>query len=89
MLTLLPLSYRELHGAKDRISFDDYLYRGGYPRLYNVDIPEAVYYSNYVTTYLDRDASGLINASSLNRFNFFANSRDQRWAADQRCLDGV
>ena len=50
MLTLLPLSYRELHGAKDRISFDDYLHRDGYPRLYNVDIPEVVYYSNYVTT---------------------------------------
>lgn len=71
MLTLLPLSYRELRGAKDRISFDDYLHRDGYPRLYNVDIPEAVYYSNYVTTYLDRDASGLINASSLNQFNLF------------------
>lgn len=56
---------------RDEISFDDFLHRGGYPRLYNVQIPEDVYYSNYVTTYLDRDVSGLINASSLSQFNLF------------------
>ena len=71
MLTLLPLSYRELHATQDGLSFDEYLYRGGYPRLYNVDIPEDVYYSNYVATYLDRDVSGLVNATSLSQFNLF------------------
>lgn len=71
MLTLLPLSYKELSANGDGIAFDDYLYRGGYPRLYNVDIPEDVYYQNYVTTYLDRDVSGLINATSLTQFNLF------------------
>lgn len=71
MLTLLPLSFRELHASRAEVSFDDYLYRGGYPRLYNVDIPEEVYYANYVSTYLDRDVSGLINSASLTRFNSF------------------
>ena len=71
MLTLLPLSYRELHTTQGDLTFDEYLYRGGYPRLYNVDIPEDVYYSNYVATYLDRDVSGLINATSLAQFNLF------------------
>ena len=71
MLTLLPLSYRELHTTQDGLSFGEYLYRGGYPRLYNVDIPEDVYYSNYVATYLDRDVSGLVNATSLTQFNLF------------------
>lgn len=71
MLTLLPLSYGELRAVQGDSSFDDYLYRGGYPRLYNVGIPEDVYYSNYVTTYLDRDVSGLVNAASLAQFNLF------------------
>lgn len=71
MLTLLPLSYREAAAGHGDVSFDDFLFRGGYPRLYNVDIPEAVYYSNYVTTHLDRDVSGLVNATSLNQFNLF------------------
>lgn len=71
MLTLLPLSYRELAASNSDFSFDEYLYRGGYPRLYNVDIPEHVYYSNYVSTYLDRDVSGLIKAPSLSQFNLF------------------
>lgn len=71
MLTLLPLSFRELHASRAEVSFDDYLYRGGYPRLYNVDIPEEVYYANYVSTYLDRDVSGLINSASLTQFNSF------------------
>lgn len=71
MLTLLPLSYQELCADRGEISFDDFLYRGGYPRLYNVQIPEDVYYSNYVTTYLDRDVSGLISAASLSQFNLF------------------
>ena len=71
MLTLLPLSYRELFAAQGDLSFDEYLYRGGYPRLYNVDIPEDVYCSNYVATYLDRDVSELVNATSLAQFNLF------------------
>lgn len=71
MLTLLPLSYKELNVAHGDLSFDDYLYRGGYPRLYNVGIPESVYYSNYVATYLDRDVSGSVNATSLSQFNLF------------------
>lgn len=44
----------------------------GAPRLYNVGIPEDVYYSNYVTTYLDLDVSGLVNAASLAQFNLFS-----------------
>ena len=71
MLTLLPLSYGELAAARGNVSYDEFMCRGGYPRLYNVDIPEDVYYSNYVATYLDRDVSGLINATSLTQFNLF------------------
>lgn len=71
MLTLLPLSYREIVEVQGDASFDNFIYRGGYPRLYNVDIPEDVYYSNHVATYLDRDVFGLVNATSLTKFNLF------------------
>lgn len=71
ILTLPPLSFRELVCAGKAPKADDYLVRGGYPRLYNIEIPSDVYYSNYVTTYLDRDVSGLVNPQNLTLFNTF------------------
>ena len=71
ILTLPPLSFRELACAGKAPKTDDYLVRGGYPRLYNIEIPSDVYYSNYVTTYLDRDVSGLVNPQNLTLFNTF------------------
>ena len=71
ILTLPPLSFRELACAGKAPKADDYLVRGGYPRLYNIEIPSDVYYSNYVTTYLDRDVSGLVNPQNLTLFNTF------------------
>ena len=71
ILTLPPLSFRELACAGKAPKADDYLVRGGYPRLYNIEIPSDVYYSNYVTAYLDRDVSGLVNPQNLTLFNTF------------------
>ena len=71
ILTLPPLSFRELARAGKAPKADDYLVRGGYPRLYNIEIPSDVYYSNYVTAYLDRDVSGLVNPQNLTLFNTF------------------
>lgn len=71
ILTLPPLSFRELACTGKAPKADDYLVRGGYPRLYNIEIPSDVYYSNYVTTYLDRDVSGLVNPQNLTLFNTF------------------
>lgn len=71
MLTLLPLSFFELSNDSLKMTFDDYFLKGGYPRLYSSDMPSSVYYRNYVSTYLDRDVSGLVNPTNLSVFNQF------------------
>ena len=45
--------------------------RGGYPRLYDVDVPERIYYSGYINTYLERDISGYLDVRNLSAFRTF------------------
>ena len=77
LLKLMPLSYREAHGAVSKLGVEDFVIRGGYPRLYDVDIPPEVYYENYLSTYITRDASGYVDPSNLSVFrNFIAACAD-------------
>lgn len=77
LLKLMPLSYREAHGAVSELRVEDFVIRGGYPRLYDVDIPPEVYYENYLSTYITRDASGHVDPSNLSVFrNFIAACAD-------------
>ncbi|WP_235810812.1 ATP-binding protein [Tractidigestivibacter scatoligenes] len=71
LLRLMPLSYREAHRAIPELSVDDFVIRGGYPRLYDVDIPPEVYYENYLSTYIARDASGYVDPGNLSAFRNF------------------
>lgn len=77
LLKLMPLSYREAHGAVSELRVEDFVIRGGYPRLYDVDIPPEVYYENYLSTYITRDVSGYVDPSNLSVFrNFIAACAD-------------
>ena len=66
MLKLLPLSYQEL--SDTQISLDTYLIRGGYPRIYDAGIPTDMFYQNYLMTYVERDAGGLLDVRNLSSF---------------------
>lgn len=69
---LLPLTMEELSSVD--IDFDDYeeyLFRGMYPRLYDKHINPGDLYSNYVQTYLERDLRGLKNVHNLSTFHIF------------------
>lgn len=66
MLKLLPLSYQEL--SDTQISLDTYLIRGGYPRIYDAGIPIDMFYQNYLMTYVERDAGGLLDVRNLSSF---------------------
>lgn len=69
---LLPLSYREVkeawgHGP----TTEEWVVRGGYPRLYDVPMEPDEYYPSYVQTYLDRDVRremGVVKLAEFNRF---------------------
>ena len=67
MLKLLPLSYQEL--GDTQIALDTYLIRGGYPRIYDAGIPTDVFFQNYLMTYVERDAGGLLDVRNLSSFS--------------------
>ena len=72
LLKLLPLSQSELKKAnllpKDN---NDILFNGNYPAIYSRKIPANVFYSNYLSTYFERDVRTLKNIGNLNLFTLF------------------
>ncbi len=72
IIRLLPLSMREL--VREGIAirpYEDYLYRGFFPRLYSSTLEPADFYSSYIQTYLERDLSQLKQVQSLSTFQTF------------------
>ncbi len=69
---LLPFSYRELAEAgRSPSEIEDWMWTGGYPRIYDRDINPNDYFPHYVQTYLDRDVRQLGSVRNLTAFNAF------------------
>lgn len=71
LLTLLPMSLRELKNANIDLSLDETLLRGGYPRIYKDNLDPTKAYRNYFQTYVERDLRQLINVKDLMQFDRF------------------
>lgn len=74
MLKLFPFDFTELKRAKWFSNTDDFntiLFNGGYPGLYQRQIPATVFYSNYLQTYVQRDLSDVLNVQDLSTFRKF------------------
>ncbi len=72
-LKLLPFSYNELV-VSGKFKFDRYeelVYNGGYPRIYDKNIAPIDFYSNYISTYIERDVRQIKNIENLNAFSNF------------------
>jgi uncharacterized protein len=66
---LLPLSLNELNRASIPFeSVDEWLFSGGYPRLYDKKIEPSDFFPSYIETYVQRDVRSLKNITDLNRF---------------------
>lgn len=66
---LLPFSFLELHKADQlRSSYEENIFNGFFPRLYDKKIEPSDFYPNYVQTYLERDVRSLQNIHDLNLF---------------------
>lgn len=72
VLKLLPFSQKELQSAR-LLPKDvyEYIYTGGYPRIYDKHIPPARYYADYFETYVPRDIRNLENIGDLLLFTRF------------------
>ena len=68
-LQLLPLSIDEI-GDSDH-SVEDYIYKGGYPALYNEGKDVKLWMDNYIRTYIERDVRQLKNITDLITFERF------------------
>ena len=72
LVQLLPFSQAELRAA-GRVpqSLDELLWQGGYPPLYDRDIPPHLWFPNYVATYVERDVRQLLTVRDLDLFQRF------------------
>lgn len=72
LLKLLPLSQRELKTAKQlNATSNEAMYIGAYPAIFQNEIPAALYYPNYINTYIERDVRSLKNIGNLELFHRF------------------
>lgn len=68
---LLPFSRRELWGRHSKMQIDDFLFSGGYPRIYDKKLAPNQWLQQYSQTYIERDVRALINISQLEQFERF------------------
>ncbi len=71
LLTLLPMSLEECIEAGIDLSIDDFMIRGGYPRVHKDSLNPTKAYRNYFQTYVERDLRLLINIKDLGQFERF------------------
>lgn len=68
LFTLLPLSLREIGDGVWDTSTEELIYRGFYPAIFSKAIPPEIFYSNYNSTYVERDVRQLIELKNQDRF---------------------
>ncbi len=71
LLTLLPMNLLELQQAGFHLSIDEWMLKGGYPRIYKDLLDPTKAYRNYVQTYVERDLRQLIQVKDLLQFERF------------------
>ncbi|KAA8485398.1 hypothetical protein BDE36_2051 [Arcticibacter tournemirensis] len=71
-LYLLPFSTEEVQKAAQRsLSVEEALFSGGYPPIFDNQIPPGKWLPNYISTYIERDVRQIKNISNLNQFERF------------------
>lgn len=72
LFTLLPFSYQELdHAGCAPVDAASWVFRGGYPRLFDGGVEPADFFPSYVETYLQRDVREELGVRSLSDFSRF------------------
>lgn len=66
--TLLPMSMEEL-GSQHKI--DEYIFKGGYPGLHQLNMSTEEFYPFYIDTYVKRDIRQMLNINNLDAFEKF------------------
>jgi predicted AAA+ superfamily ATPase len=74
MYKLLPFSHAEMLQADTTSLPQDIeaaIFKGGYPALYDRNLPTARFFQNYIETYVERDVRNVLNIRDLTSFQNF------------------
>ena len=66
VLHLLPFSFTELEPLAE--PYENLIFKGQYPRIYDRDISPTDFYPSYIQTYVDRDVRMIKNIGDINAF---------------------
>lgn len=72
LLELLPFSYEELRGLAYHLPGPDkWIFKGGYPPLYDRELDPQDWFAGYVMTYIERDIRAIKNVHDTHIFQLF------------------
>ncbi|MEO8852446.1 MAG: ATP-binding protein [Ginsengibacter sp.] len=72
IFNLLPFSLEEIKNTNFALTnYEDYILKGFYPRIYDLDLNPTTWLQDYLTTYVERDVRQLLNVGDLNTFRHF------------------
>ena len=71
MFTLLPFSFGEINDYVKDNGIDPIMLNGFYPGLIVKKTPVDIFYSNYVSTYIERDVRKIKNIENLDLYRLF------------------
>lgn len=71
LFTLLPFAFGELEEYIQNSPTDEILFKGLYPSVITKGITPELYYSNYLATYVERDARQIASIENLDLFRLF------------------
>jgi len=71
ILQVLPLQRSELPATKQKITLDESIFYGSYPRIYDEGLDPTQWLGDYFQTYVEKDIRDTINITNLRSFNNF------------------
>ena len=71
LFTLHPLSVREISRHNPDLKLNDYLFNGGYPRIYNAELNPTKWLKSYFQLYVEKDIRLISNITNLDLFEKF------------------
>ncbi len=72
IFNLLPFSLQEIQDTNFALpTYENYILKGFYPRIYDLDLDPMTWLLDYIQTYVERDVRQLINVSDLGVFRQF------------------
>ena len=72
IFNLLPFSLEELQDTAYTLpEYEDYLLKGFYPRIYDLDLQPTAWLLDYIQTYVERDLRQIVNVTDLGAFRQF------------------